>query len=53
MLANLRLSRLLLIMSLTLDKTSKFGSFLALNFVLKNNSYAKENGVEIEEDENR
>jgi len=40
-------------MPLVLDKASKFGSFLALNLILKNNSYAKENGVEIEEDENR
>lgn len=33
-------------MPLILNKTSKFGSFLALNLILKNNSYAKENGVE-------
>jgi hypothetical protein len=32
-------------MPLVLNKTSKFGSFLALNLILKNNSYAK-NGVE-------
>lgn len=37
-------------MPLILDKTSKFGSFLALNFILKNSSYAKENGIEIEEE---
>ncbi len=37
-------------MPLTLDKTSKFGPFLALNFILKNSSYAQENGVEIEEE---
>lgn len=33
-------------MPLVLNKTSKFGSFLALNLILKNSSYAKENGVE-------
>lgn len=33
-------------MPLILNKTSKFGSFLALNLILKNNHYAKENGVE-------
>lgn len=33
-------------MPLILNKTSKFGSFLALNLILKNSSYAKENGVE-------
>lgn len=33
-------------MPLILNKTSKFGLFLALNLILKNNSYAKENGVE-------
>lgn len=33
-------------MPLILNKTSKFGSFLALNLILKNNRYAKENGVE-------
>ena len=33
-------------MPLILNKTSKFGPFLALNLILKNNSYAKENGVE-------
>ncbi len=33
-------------MPLVLNKTSKFGSFLALNLILKNSSYTKENGVE-------
>lgn len=33
-------------MPLVLNKTSKFGPFLALNLILKNSSYAKENGVE-------
>jgi len=33
-------------MPLVLNKTSKFGAFLALNLILKNSSYTKENGVE-------